>query len=91
MEHGELLKDVSFLMENCENDYYNKDDLVSLLFDCLNELLELTASHGFEGHLWQNYLTFLLAGTFPVALYKSSACCITIYRAKSFASSFICV
>ena len=61
MEHGELLKDVSFLMENCENDYYNKDDLVSLLFDCLNELLELTASHGFEGNLWQNYLTFLLA------------------------------
>ena len=61
MEHGELLKDISFLMENCENDYYNKDDLVSLLFDCLNELLELTASHGFEGNLWQNYLTFLLA------------------------------
>ena len=61
MEHGELLKDISFLMENCENDYYNKEDLVSLLFDCLNELLELTASHGFEGNLWQNYLTFLLA------------------------------
>ena len=61
MEHGELLKDISFLMENCDNDYYNKEDLVGLLFDCLNELLELTASHGFEGNLWHNYLTFLLA------------------------------
>ena len=61
MEHGKLLQDMTFLMENCENDYYNKEDLVSLLFDCMNELLEMTASHGFEGNLWHNYLTFLLA------------------------------
>lgn len=61
MEHGELLQDMTFLMENCENEYYNKEDLVSLLFECINELLEMTASHGFEGNLWQNYLTFLLA------------------------------
>ncbi len=61
MEHGELLKDITFIIENCGNDYYNKEDLISLLYDCLNELLELTASHGFEGNLWHNYLTFLLA------------------------------
>ena len=61
MEHGKLLQDMTFLMENCENDYYNKEDLVSLLFDCMNALLEMTASHGFEGNLWHNYLTFLLA------------------------------
>ena len=61
MEHGELLQDMTFLMENCENEYYNKEDMVGLLFESLNELLEMTASHGFEGNLWQNYLTFLLA------------------------------
>lgn len=61
MEHEDLLRDVTFLMENCENDYYNKEDMVSLLFECMNELFELTASHGFEGNLWHNYLTFLLA------------------------------
>ncbi len=61
MEHGELLRDMTFLMENCQNDYYNKEDMVSLLFECVNELLEMTASHGFEGNLWHNYLTFLLA------------------------------
>ena len=61
MEHGELLRDMTFLMENCENEYYNKEDMISLLFECINELLEMTASHGFEGNLWQNYLTFLLA------------------------------
>ena len=61
MEHGELLQDMTFLMENCENEYYNKEDMVGLLFECINELLEMTASHGFEGNLWHNYLTFLLA------------------------------
>lgn len=61
MEHEDLLREITFLMENCENDYYNKEDMVSLLFECMNELFELTASHGFEGNLWHNYLTFLLA------------------------------
>ena len=61
MEHEKLLQDMTFLMENCENEYYNKEDMVGLLFDCMNELLEMTASHGFEGNLWHNYLTFLLA------------------------------
>ena len=61
MEHGELLNNMTFLIDNCENEFYNKEDLVSLLFECINELLELTASHGFEGDLWQSYLTFLLA------------------------------
>ena len=48
-------------MENYENDYYNKEDLRSLLFECVNRLLELSVSHGFEGNLWHTYLTYLLA------------------------------
>lgn len=60
-EHGKLLEDMTFLLENCENEYYNKEDLIQLLYECLNELLEMTASHGFEGNLWHCYLTFLLA------------------------------
>ena len=61
MEFGEILKDMTFLMENYENDYYNKEDLRSLLFECVNRLLELSVSHGFEGDLWHTYLTYLLA------------------------------
>ena len=61
MEFGDILKDMTFLMENYENDYYNKEDLRSLLFECVNRLLELSVSHGFEGNLWHTYLTFLLA------------------------------
>lgn len=61
MGYGELLLDMTFLMENYNNEYYNKEDLRSLLFECVNSLLELSTSHGFEGNLWHTYLTFLLA------------------------------
>lgn len=61
MEYGELLQDMTFLIDNCENEYYNKEDLKGLFYECINHLLELSVSHGFEGNLWHTYLTFLLA------------------------------
>lgn len=61
MEQGEILKDMTFLMEHYNNDYYNQEDIRGLLFDCVNKILEMAVSHGFEGNLWHNYLTFLLA------------------------------
>ena len=39
MDFGELLKDMAFLMDNHDNDYYNREDLSSLLFECINRLL----------------------------------------------------
>lgn len=61
MEEGQLLEDMTFLMEHYQNDYYNPEDLRALLFECINELLEMAVSHGFEGNLWHTYLTYLLA------------------------------
>lgn len=61
MEHEDILRDMTFPMENCQNDYYNKEDMTGLLFECINEIMELTSVYGFEGNLWHNYLTFLLA------------------------------
>ena len=61
IEEGQILTDMTFLMENYDNDYYNKEDLKGLLFDVINEILELSENHGFEGNLWQDYLTYLLA------------------------------
>ncbi len=61
MEQGQVLNDMAFLMENYDNEYYNKEDLRGLLFDSVNEILELAVSHGLTGNLWHDYLTFLLA------------------------------
>ena len=60
MEDGELLQDMTFLMENYNNEYYNEDDMKSLLYSTIGDLTELSVSHGFEGNLWHTYLTFLL-------------------------------
>ena len=61
IEEGQILMDMTFLMENYKNDDYEKEDLRSLLFDCINGMIEMAVSHGFEGNLWHTYLTFLLA------------------------------
>ena len=61
MEDGQILQDMTFLMENYDNDYYNQEDLKGLLFESVNEILEMAVSHGFEGNLWHNYLIYLLA------------------------------
>ena len=36
MEYGEILQDMTFLMENFHNEYYNREDLRSLFFECMN-------------------------------------------------------
>ena len=37
-----------------------EDSIQALCYACVHELIEIAASHGFEGNLWQDYLTFLL-------------------------------
>ena len=37
MEDGELLQDMTFLMENYNNEYYNEDDMKSLLYSTIGE------------------------------------------------------
>lgn len=63
MEHEDLMKDMVFLMENGDNEYYNKEDLKGLLFESLNVMVELAGSYGFEGNLWHNFLTLLLVNS----------------------------
>lgn len=60
MEQEKILHDMAFLAENYDSDYYYREDLRGLLFDCANKILELAVSHGLEENLWHNYLTYLL-------------------------------
>ena len=59
-EDGQILDDMTWIMDNYDSDYYNKEDITALLYDCINDMVELAGSHGFEGNLWHNYLTYLL-------------------------------
>ncbi|MBQ3666265.1 MAG: ATP-binding protein [Lachnospiraceae bacterium] len=60
-KHQELFDDFEWLINNADNDYYNKDDIIALLYECVNELLEIADSYGFEGNLYHNFLGFILA------------------------------
>ena len=59
-DDGELFYNMTWIMENYKNEFYNKEDIQSLLYECLNQLMELAVSHGFEGNLWHCFLAFIL-------------------------------
>ena len=59
-ENGKLFYNMTWIMENYENEYYNKEDVESLLYQSLKQLMELAVSHGFEGNLWHSFLAFIL-------------------------------
>ena len=59
-ENGKLFYNVTWIFENYKNDFYNKEDIQSLLYECMNQLMELSVSHGFEGNLWHSFLSFVL-------------------------------
>ncbi len=59
-EDGELLYDMAFLMECYKDEYYNKEDLASLFYDCIHRLIEMAGTYGFHGNLWHCYLANLL-------------------------------
>lgn len=68
MPEEDILKQVVFVIEACEKEEgdgtfggVSAEELKERLFDCVNRLLEMSVSHGFEGNLWNNYLTYLLA------------------------------
>ena len=56
----ELFYNMTWIMENYKNEFYNTEDIQSLLYECLNQLMELAVSHGFEGNLWHCFLAFIL-------------------------------
>lgn len=60
MPEEELLKDMAGLMGEIE-DPSKKEQNIECLFRSMNRLLELAGAYGWEGNLWQSYLTFLLA------------------------------
>lgn len=59
-ENGKLFYDFTWVMENYQNEYYNREDVEGLFYECMKRLMELAASHGFSGNLWHSFLAFLL-------------------------------
>ena len=60
LEQETLLKDMVWLMERYDDNYYNDEDKKALLYECIRELLAMAAKNGFYGNLWHCYLTNLM-------------------------------
>ncbi len=60
LEHGQIFSNMAWIMENYDSSYYNCEDIKALCYESFHDLIELSASHGFEGNLWHNYLTYLM-------------------------------
>lgn len=58
-EQGEILTNMAKLMEQPEGTW-NPEEMASVYFQCLNQLVEMAGSYGFYGNLWHTYLTYLL-------------------------------
>lgn len=59
-EQGHILEDMTWIMDNYDNDYYNREDVQALYYECIHGLVDLAGTYGFEGNLWHTYLTYLL-------------------------------
>ena len=51
---GKVFEDFTWLMEHEVYVDSEKEKMQSLCYEGLHELVELSASQGFEGNLWQN-------------------------------------
>ena len=54
-----LLKDMSWLMEHYQDEYYNLEDRKELFYDCIYRIIEKACHHGFYGNLWHCFLANL--------------------------------
>lgn len=59
-EDGQLLYDMTWLMEHYNDEFYNREDMAALLYECIHGLIELAGTYGFHGNLWHCYLANLL-------------------------------
>ncbi len=60
MPDGDLISDMTKIMEAADKPEEPGDPIRSLAFSCMHRLVELAGKYGFEGDLWQDYLTLLL-------------------------------
>lgn len=57
---GNVFEEFTWVMEHYKDGPSSEGRLQELCYSCIHGLAELSASHGFEGNLWQTYLTYLM-------------------------------
>ncbi len=56
----EVFQDFTWILENQESHEEKQEEVRAMCYRALHGLIELSASHGFGGNLWHDYLTLLI-------------------------------
>lgn len=72
-----LLQPLAELCAQVESGSYNKEAVISKIYDQIHRLLDIATVYGFNKNLWHNYLTYLLVSVetpFAITCEKEGAC-----------------
>ncbi len=62
LTHEDILGDIIWVHNQMEEHISNTGEIIETLCRAVANLVELSASHGYEGNLWHSYIAYLLAG-----------------------------
>lgn len=72
-----LLRPLADVCAQVESGGYNKEAVISKIYDQIHRLLDIATVYGFNKNLWHNYLTYLLVSVetpFAITCEKEGAC-----------------
>ncbi len=72
-----LLQPLADVCAQVESGSYNKEAVISKIYDQIHRLLDIATVYGFNKNLWHNYLTYLLVSVetpFAITCEKEGAC-----------------
>lgn len=72
-----LLRPLADVCAQVDSGSYNKEAVISKIYDQIHRLLDIATVYGFNKNLWHNYLTYLLVSVetpFAITCEKEGAC-----------------
>ncbi|HEX3076638.1 MAG TPA: DUF815 domain-containing protein, partial [Lachnospiraceae bacterium] len=61
LEKDSILFSLAGIIEDAEIGKARKEDIITRIYEQINQLLDIATRYGFDENLWQNYLAYILA------------------------------
>ena len=58
--NDDVFKRLVHVANGHQSEGFDKEKAIDVIYDCINRIVTLARIHGFEGNLWNGYLTYLL-------------------------------
>lgn len=61
INENSILMKMSKIFKEYNSDEYKKDNLISMIYEQINKLLDISTKYGFNNDLWHNYIAYIIA------------------------------